>query len=190
MEYPPGTCQCGCGESTSIIRKSNGAYGLVRGQYRRYLVGHNKLVHGGARKGDHLPEYTIWASMKQRCNDPNLISYKNYGGRGIKVCDRWLDFGNFMADMGPRPSPAHTIERMDNDRGYSPDNCVWMIYAEQAANKRSVKLNTEAVKVIRYMLSVGVRQEILAGLYRTTQSNISAIGTGRTWPLVKIHKGV
>lgn len=185
MEYPPGTCQCGCGKSTSIIRKSNTACGLVRGQYRRYLVGHNKLQHGGARKGDHIPEYAVWTSMKQRCNDPNLISYKNYGGRGITVCDRWLDFGNFMEDMGPRPTLRHTIERLDNNRGYSPDNCVWMLYAEQARNKRTVKLNAEAVKAIRYMLAKGVKQGMLAGLYGVSQATVSLIKRGKNWSSVE-----
>jgi hypothetical protein len=84
------------------------------------------------------PEYSAWHHMLQRCTDPNATGYKNYGGRGIKVCDRWLkSFIAFLADMGRRPSAEHTIERKRNNGPYSPANCVWLHQSKQGRNKRN-----------------------------------------------------
>lgn len=84
------------------------------------------------------PTYISWEGMIQRCNNPDDKSYKNYGGRGIKVCKRWLKFENFYVDMGSRPEGL-TIERTDNNKGYFPENCKWATQIEQQRNKRPQK---------------------------------------------------
>lgn len=97
---------------------------------------HANVRHGGARRSGRDAEYNVWHKMLQRCRDELSADFKNYGGRGIEVCSRWSDYGNFIADMGHRPTPAHTLERKNNDIGYGPDNCIWATRLEQAANRR------------------------------------------------------
>lgn len=74
--------------------------------------------------------------MLTRCRNKNVPCFRHYGGRGIKVCERWMNYENFLADMGPRPSPKHSIERVDNNRGYEPDNCIWATQSKQCKNRR------------------------------------------------------
>ena len=84
------------------------------------------------------PEYAIWCKIKSRCHNTNNRAYKDYGARGITLCDKWKhDFLAFYADVGPRPSVAHSIDREDNDKGYTPENCRWATKVEQARNKRT-----------------------------------------------------
>jgi hypothetical protein len=85
------------------------------------------------------PLYPTWTGMRRRCNNPKDDKYPNYGGRGIKVCDRWNSFRNFVADMGPKPSLQHTLERTDNDGNYDPFNCIWGTREQQANNRRPRK---------------------------------------------------
>jgi hypothetical protein len=89
----------------------------------------------------HPRVYTSWCLMKGRCSNPKSPDYPRYGGRGIKVCERWKDFRDFLADMG-EPPEGMSIERVDNSKGYAPSNCVWATATEQAFNRRSNRLLT------------------------------------------------
>lgn len=90
------------------------------------------LIHGGTG----TPEYRAWASMRGRCLCPTNRAYALYGGRGIKICARWRSFDNFLADMGPRPTAKHSIDRVNTNGNYSPSNCRWATKSEQVRNRR------------------------------------------------------
>ena len=92
--------------------------------------------HGCTGADPKHPLFGVWNNMHQRCGNPNHPRYDHYGGRGITVCERWRNFPAFLADMGARPSPKHSIEREDNNRGYEPDNCCWATKVEQQRNMR------------------------------------------------------
>lgn len=94
-----------------------------------------------AGKSDRVPEYQVWAGMKNRCSDPTSQRWHRYGGRGIRVCERWLNsFENFYADMGPRPGPEYQIDRKDNDGHYEPSNCHWVTRVANANNREASRL--------------------------------------------------
>lgn len=97
-----------------------------------------RITHGhssGGTSGGHTPEYATWHSMLQRCENPNCRNFRNYGGRGIAVCERWHDFANFLADMGARP-PETSLDRIDVNGGYSLSNCRWVSHKKQMQNMR------------------------------------------------------
>lgn len=132
--------------------------------------------HASNRKkpGSKLsPEYTAWRHLKERCLNPSHPCWPNYGGRGITVCDEWRDdFRAFLADMGSRPSSGHTIERVDNDKGYSKGNCVWATRKEQSNNTR---------KTVHHELGGEVRNQSDWGRFNGIPQSTISLRLKRGW---------
>ena len=95
--------------------------------------GRDKRRHG-------TPEYKAWSAMLERCNNPKCANYPRYGARGIKVCHRWRSFDNFLADVGKRPSPTHSLDRIDNSKDYKPSNIRWATRKQQMRNMRNNRI--------------------------------------------------
>lgn len=141
-------CRCSCGKETRVgahdLRAgkvvSCGCFLLERIREANTTHGHNK------NNAQRSQEHRTWAAMLSRCRNPKDTKYERYGGRGIKVCPRWLKFENFLVDMGRKPSPKYTIERKDNDGNYELDNCRWATRKEQMRNTQRTRLLTHRGK--------------------------------------------
>lgn len=134
-------CKCECGEEAAVGRNE-----LIRGQQScgcqsaRMTLGIRSTIHGHARVKKKTSEYLSWNDMKTRCGNKNSQDYANYGGRGIKVCDRWLNsFENFLADLGLKPTKKHSLDRINVNGNYEPGNVRWSTQKAQCRNKRNNK---------------------------------------------------
>ena len=129
-------CLCECGEKKIITTRELRHKGIKSCGCKK--SGKSRLVHGNAMVGRYTSEYYIWQNMRRRCYDVKTKAYKNYGGRGIKVCDRWESFKNFLDDMGKRPSKNHSLDRFPNNNGdYEKSNCRWASKHDQDRNRRT-----------------------------------------------------
>ena len=153
-------CRCSCGgpKAQSVVVQTYNlrqgktvSCGCVRKENSRVA----STTHGKTRSR----VYRIWVSMVQRCTNPKADAYENYGGRGISVCNAWLQFENFYTDMGDPPTSSHTLERQDNDAGYSKANCTWATRVEQSNNKRTnvvLTLNGRSQTLTQWANELGI----------------------------------
>jgi hypothetical protein len=172
-------CLCTCGNysivTTSNLRAgSNKSCGCLKRERAIELSktlaqqGIHAIKHSHAKQG-LTPEYNSWRGMIDRCTNPNADNYRYYGGRGIKVCEKWLAFDKFLVDMGERPQPKkqYSIERQNNSGNYEPDNCYWATKKTQANNRRK----REAERLIDRLEQVANRPiEEIIKMYETGTS--------------------
>lgn len=165
-------CLCSCGKK--VIAEG---YRLRSGHKRSCgclqrdaatKSGKNRRKHGYAGD-DRPPEYMTWVRMRRRCQNSESDDYSNYGGRGISVCDRWEIFSNFLEDMGKRPSKHHSIDRINNNGNYTPDNCRWATIKQQNRNKRT----TRELTIERKTLGLGEWAEISGINLETIRSRLN-----------------
>lgn len=135
--------QCSCGSPPKAIYR----YSVINnkttscGCFHKQRIDETFAKHGAGRTGKQTKAFRCWCGMKQRCDNPKSSDYKYYGGRGIGYCESWKKFENFLSDMG-NPSPRDTIERLDVNKDYSPENCIWLPRTLQNRNKRNNRLLT------------------------------------------------
>ena len=148
-------CRCECGtEKSADGDKLRSGHTRSCGCLMRKTTAARSTKHGLYG----TPEYVVWGGMVARCTNPRHRHYYRYGGRGIEVCERWRDFANFLADMGARPTPKHTIDRLDGDRGYEPGNCAWVTWREQRLNRNDaimVDMDGETKSLVEWCETLG-----------------------------------
>ena len=154
-------CQCDCGTrfvaTINCLQKGDTQ---SCGCLRRETAGNTRRSHGMS----HTKLFARWQAMRKRCYYKKLLQYPDYGGRGIKVCDRWQVFENFYADMGDPPSDTHSIDRIDNDGDYCPKNCRWATRTEQNNNARRnhvIEYNGESMTIAQWEQKLGFKNGTL-----------------------------
>lgn len=159
-------CQCVCGVTKEIEQST-----LTRGASKSCGCSYTNhpIKHGFSKRGNKLSEYSVWQAMKDRCNNINNKNFHRYGGRGITYDPTWQYFENFIKDMGFKPTKSHSIERINNDLGYSKNNCKWATPAEQSRNySYNVKItyNDETLCLVDWADKAGINRRTFHHRYK------------------------
>ena len=167
-------CDCGCSGKYRLSRLRSGHTASCGCIFMERAVGLSSTPECLAAVTKHgfsiggrptVPEYYVWVGMRNRCNNPKNTAWKDYGGRGITVCDRWNEsFSDFYTDMGSRPGSDYSIDRVDNELGYSPENCRWATHTQQSNNRRNTKLydwNGESLSIFQIARKVNMKPYVL-----------------------------
>lgn len=171
-------CRCDCGsEATMTAGCLNNGKHPNCGCVRRAAIA--APVHQAEVRRRLETRYS-WRNMIKRCTDPRNNAYARYGGRGIRVCQRWMTIANFVEDMGLRSS-GMTLDRVNNNENYEPGNCRWATPAEQAQNRRSTTLNAVSAVLARALRSRGQRAADIAHAFGCSLSNLQSVWSGHTW---------
>lgn len=177
-------CRCDCG-TERVVKGGLLTDGTSTGCgcQRNAKIAQSLTTHGMSKKtttGRHTPEYGTWAQMLQRCSNPNTATWRNYGGRGIVVSERWHSFENFLADMGLRPL-GHTLDRVNNDGNYEKANCRWATPTQQMRNTRRVVIEAHEPAQVRWLAKAGYTYVEIAKLLDTSKVAVWHIVQGKTW---------
>ncbi|MGJ7529831.1 hypothetical protein [Variovorax sp. GB1P17] len=175
-------CHCDCG-SRVVVRSNHLREGATRscGCFARDEASVRASTHGMSKS----PEYMAWIDMRDRCNSPADREYKNYGARGISVCQRWeASFADFYVDVGPRPSENHSLDRIKNGSDYEPGNVRWATAAQQVRNRRVTKLSEEKAAQIRSLRLSGATYKSLAAQFNVSEGSVGFVLSGSQWRIV------
>lgn len=173
-------CRCSCGNTVFTDKyKLSSGHTKSCGCFKLDNLSATKFKHGMLK----TPEYKAWSSMKQRCQNKRNKAFPYYGGRGITVCDRWLNsFESFYLDMGQRPTPKHSIDRIDVNGNYEPKNCRWATTNQQAANRRDTTkylFNNELMALSYIAKLAGIPQTTMQRLVRDKGMTVEQVISSR-----------
>lgn len=182
---------CDCGKkgkmaTTALLDRERKSCGCTIQEHYATLKGKPKS-HGQTINGVWTDTYRIYRAVIARCENPNVVAYPDYGGRGIKICDRWRNgedgktgFICFKEDMGERP-PKLSLDRINNEGNYEPENCRWATAKTQGRNTRSVKLNPESAKEIKERVYAGEPRKQIAEELGISLTTVRDVLSGKTW---------
>lgn len=174
--------QCSCGTAPKAIYRYNVINSKTTscGCFHKQRIEETFLRHGAGRAGQQTRAFRIWCKMRERCDNPNNKDYMHYGGRGITYCKSWSKFENFIADMG-EPNARDSIERLDVNKGYCPENCIWLLCNLQNRNKRNSRLlthNGKTQSMAEWAEELGIKYSAIRSRLRYGWTDSEAL-TGR-----------